>query len=175
MPDSQLVSLDAATGKETLESPIANPKLDYTSTAAPIIRRQSRIGRYRRRSFGYPLPRIPRSEPARCNGSGLTTPRNGEPGIETWPTNMLPRTVPAKPGFPELTIRTSISITSAPAIHPVMAEKSRRATISTPARSSLSTPIPENCWHYQVSLTTSTIGRHGNHCLVDGEVGWQTA
>jgi len=37
MPDSQLVSLDAATGKERWKVQIANPKLDYTSTAAPII------------------------------------------------------------------------------------------------------------------------------------------
>src|SRR5690242_11493037 len=36
-PDSNLISLDARTGKERWKVQIANPKLDYTSTAAPII------------------------------------------------------------------------------------------------------------------------------------------
>jgi PQQ-dependent dehydrogenase (methanol/ethanol family) len=36
-PDSHLISLDARTGKERWKIEIADPKLDYTSTAAPIV------------------------------------------------------------------------------------------------------------------------------------------
>ena len=36
-PDSNLVSLDAATGKERWKVRLADPKLDYTSTVAPVI------------------------------------------------------------------------------------------------------------------------------------------
>ena len=36
-PDSNLVSLDARTGKERWKVSIADPKLDYTSTVAPVI------------------------------------------------------------------------------------------------------------------------------------------
>src|SRR5579862_4304463 len=36
-PDSHLVSLDAATGKERWKVTLVDPKLDYTSTAAPIV------------------------------------------------------------------------------------------------------------------------------------------
>ena len=36
-PDSNLVSLDAKTGKERWTVEIADPKLDYTSTVAPVI------------------------------------------------------------------------------------------------------------------------------------------
>src|SRR5947209_9680636 len=36
-PDSHLISLDAKTGKERWQVEIADPKLDYTSTVAPVI------------------------------------------------------------------------------------------------------------------------------------------
>src|SRR5882672_5998821 len=36
-PDSNLVSLDARTGRERWKVSIANPKLDYTSTVAPVV------------------------------------------------------------------------------------------------------------------------------------------
>ena len=36
-PDSHLVSLDATTGKVRWKVEIADPKLDYTSTVAPVV------------------------------------------------------------------------------------------------------------------------------------------
>src|SRR5690349_19194867 len=36
-PDSQLVSLDARTGKQRWKVQLADPKLDYTSTVAPVV------------------------------------------------------------------------------------------------------------------------------------------
>jgi len=36
-PDSHLVSLDSRTGKERWRVEIADPKLDYTSTVAPVV------------------------------------------------------------------------------------------------------------------------------------------
>src|SRR3954453_21372682 len=36
-PDSNLVSLDAKTGRERWKVSIADPKLDYTSTVAPVV------------------------------------------------------------------------------------------------------------------------------------------
>ena len=36
-PDSNLISLDARNGRERWKVSIASPKLDYTSTVAPVV------------------------------------------------------------------------------------------------------------------------------------------
>lgn len=85
-PDSQLISLDARTGKERWKVQIANPKLDYTSTVAPIV-----IGDHVLVGIGGDHLDNPGFLESRDPESGAlqwrwwTTPRKGEPGIETWP------------------------------------------------------------------------------------------
>ena len=51
-PDSNLVSLDARTGKERWKVSIADPKLDYTSTVAPVVVGNHVMVGHRRRSSG---------------------------------------------------------------------------------------------------------------------------
>ena len=51
-PDSHLVSLDAKTGKERWKVQIADPKLDYTSTVAPVVVKNHILVGHRRRSSG---------------------------------------------------------------------------------------------------------------------------
>src|SRR4051812_42910571 len=86
MPDSQLVSLDASTGKERWKVQIADPKLDYTSTAAPIVVGNHvlvGIGGDHLDNPGFLESHDP--ETGALQWKWFTTPRKGEPGIETWP------------------------------------------------------------------------------------------
>ena len=85
-PDSHLVSLDAATGKERWKVQIADPKLDYTSTVAPVIIGNhviAGIGGDHLDNPGFLESRDP--ETGALQWKWWTTPRKGEPGIETWP------------------------------------------------------------------------------------------
>ena len=85
-PDSNLVSLDARTGKERWKVSIADPKLDYTSTVAPVIVGNHvivGIGGDHLDNPGFVQSRDP--ENGALQWKWWTTPRKGEPGIETWP------------------------------------------------------------------------------------------
>jgi alcohol dehydrogenase (cytochrome c) len=85
-PDSNLVSLDARTGKERWKVQIADPKLDYTSTVVPVIVGNHvlvGIGGDHLDNPGFLESRDP--ETGALQWKWWTTPRKGEPGIETWP------------------------------------------------------------------------------------------
>ncbi len=85
-PDSHLVSLDARTGKERWKVEIADPKLDYTSTVAPVVIGNHvivGIGGDHLDNPGFVQSRDP--ETGALQWKLWTTPRKGEPGIETWP------------------------------------------------------------------------------------------
>ena len=86
-PDSHLISLDAKTGKERWRVQIADPKLDYTSTVAPVIVGNHvlvGIGGDHLDNPGFLESRDP--ETGSLQWKWWTTPRKGEPGIETWPS-----------------------------------------------------------------------------------------
>src|SRR3954452_23477889 len=85
-PDSNLVSVDARTGRERWKVSIANPKLDYTSTVAPVVIGNhviAGIGGDHLDNPGFIQSRSP--EDGSLQWKWWTTPRKGEPGIETWP------------------------------------------------------------------------------------------
>jgi acido-empty-quinoprotein group A len=89
-PDSHLISLDARTGKERWKIEIADPKLDYTSTAAPIVVGDHilvGIGGDHLDNPGFLESRDP--ETGALQWKWWTTLRKGEPGIETWPTEQV--------------------------------------------------------------------------------------
>ena len=103
-PDSNLVSLDAATGKERWKVRLADPKLDYTSTVAPVI-----IGNHVIAGIGGDHLIIRalcnRSTPktANCNGNGGPRRAKASLALRPGPTSMRPPTARAKPGSPALT------------------------------------------------------------------------
>jgi alcohol dehydrogenase (cytochrome c) len=87
-PDSHLISLDAKTGQERWRVEIADPKLDYTSTVAPVIVGNHvlvGIGGDHLDNPGFLESRDP--ETGALQWKWWTTPRKGEPGIETWPSD----------------------------------------------------------------------------------------
>jgi alcohol dehydrogenase (cytochrome c) len=85
-PDNYFVSLEAATGKERWHKEIASIKREYFSTAAPIVVRNHVILGVGGDSLdvpGYLESRDP--ETGEVQWRWYSTPRAGEPGIETWP------------------------------------------------------------------------------------------
>lgn len=85
-PDSHLVSLEAKTGKERWKVEIADPKLDYTSTVAPVVIGNHivvGIGGDHLDNPGFLESRDP--ETGALQWKWFTTPRKGQPGMDTWP------------------------------------------------------------------------------------------
>jgi acido-empty-quinoprotein group A len=85
-PDDHLVSLDATTGQEQWRVEIADPKMGYTSTMAPIVIGKHLIVAAGGDSLdlpGYLQSRDP--ETGALQWSWRTTPRRGERGSRTWP------------------------------------------------------------------------------------------
>jgi alcohol dehydrogenase (cytochrome c) len=100
-PDSHLISLDARTGKERWKVSIANPKLDYTSTAVPIV-----IGNHIMVGIGGDHLDNPGFllRPGRFNGNGLPRPARASPALKPGPMSTLRRTEPGRRGFQAATI-----------------------------------------------------------------------
>jgi len=87
-PDDYLVSLDAATGKERWRTEIADLKLDYFSTVAPVIIRNHVLVSPSIESTdnrGYLDSYDP--ETGELQWRWYSTPDAGEPGAETWPND----------------------------------------------------------------------------------------
>ncbi|HEY6986872.1 MAG TPA: acido-empty-quinoprotein group A [Bryobacteraceae bacterium] len=174
MPDSQLVSLDASTGKERWKVQIADPKLDYTSTAAPIIVGNHvlvGIGGDHLDNPGFLESRDP--ETGALQWKWFTTPRKGEPGIETWPDEYAAAHGTGQtwiPGTYDPELNLYYLGTGNP--NPVMAEKSRKGdNLYTCTIVALNPDTGKLVWYYQVSphdvhdwdATETTV-------LVDGEI-----
>jgi acido-empty-quinoprotein group A len=174
MPDSHLVSLDAATGKERWKVQIADPKLDYTSTAAPIVVGNHvlvGIGGDHLDNPGFLESRDP--ETGALQWKWFTTPRKGEPGIETWPDEYASAHGTGQtwiPGTYDPELNLYYLGTGNP--NPVMAEKSRKGdNLYTCTIVALNPDTGKLVWYYQVSP-------HDVHdwdatetpVLVDGEV-----
>ncbi len=85
-PDNYLVSLDAATGKERWRTEIADLKLDYFSTVAPVVIRNHVLVSPSIESTdnrGYLDSYDP--ETGKLQWRWYSTPDAGAPGAETWP------------------------------------------------------------------------------------------
>lgn len=153
-PDSHLVSLDAKTGKERWKVQIADPKLDYTSTVAPVVVKNHilvGIGGDHLDNPGFLESRDP--ETGALQWKWWTTPRKGEPGIETWPNEYASAHGTGQtwmPGTYDPELNLYYLGTGNP--NPVMAEKSRKGdNLYTCSIVALNPDTGKLVWYYQVS------------------------
>jgi acido-empty-quinoprotein group A len=153
-PDSHLISLDATTGKERWKVEIANPKLDYTSTAAPVIIGNhvlAGIGGDHLDNPGFLESHDP--ETGALQWKWWTTPRKGQPGIESWPSEEAAMHGTGQtwmPGTYDPELNLYYLGTGNP--NPVMAEKSRKGdNLYTCTIVALNPDTGKLVWHYQVS------------------------
>ena len=144
-PDSHLVSLDAKTGKERWKVEIADPKLDYTSTVAPIVIGNHvllGIGGDHLDNPGFIESRDP--ETGALQWKHYTTPRKGEPGMETWPDEYASAHGTGQtwiPGTYDPQLNLYYVGTGNP--NPVLANRAGRAITCIPVLSSRSIRTPE--------------------------------
>jgi acido-empty-quinoprotein group A len=153
-PDSHLVSLDAKTGKERWKVAIADPKLDYTSTVAPVV-----VGNHILVGIGgdhLDNPGFVESvdpETGALQWKWWTTPRKGEPGIESWPDEYASAHGTGQawmPGTYDPELNLYYVGTGNP--NPVMAEKSRKGdNLYTCSIIALNPDTGKMAWYYQVS------------------------
>jgi alcohol dehydrogenase (cytochrome c) len=153
-PDSHLVSLDAKTGKERWKVEIADPKLDYTSTVSPMV-----IGNHIIIGIGgdhLDNPGFLQSfdpETGKLQWKWFTTPRKGEPGIETWPDEYASAHGTGQtwmPGTYDPQLNLYYVGTGNP--NPVMAEKSRKGdNLYTCSIVAINPDTGKLVWYYQVS------------------------
>jgi acido-empty-quinoprotein group A len=153
-PDSHLVSVDATTGKERWKVEIADPKLDYTSTVAPVVVGNHilvGIGGDHLDNPGFIQSRDP--ETGALQWKFNTTPRKGEPGIETWPDEYASAHGTGQtwmPGTYDPELNLYYIGTGNP--NPVMAEKSRKGdNLYTCSIVALNPDTGKMVWYYQVS------------------------
>jgi len=153
-PDSNLISLDARTGKERWKVQIANPKLDYTSTAAPIIVGNhvlTGIGGDHLDNPGFLESHDP--ETGALQWKWFTTPRKGEPGIETWPDEYAAAHGTGQtwiPGSYDPELNLYILGTGNP--NPVMADQSRKGdNLYTCTIVALNPDTGKMVWYFQAT------------------------
>jgi acido-empty-quinoprotein group A len=153
-PDSNLVSLDAKTGRERWKVSIADPKLDYTSTVAPVVVGNHiivGIGGDHMDNPGFIQSRDP--ETGALQWKWWTTPRKGEPGMETWPDEYSSAHGTGQawiPGTYDPELNLYIVGTGNP--NPVMAEKSRKGDdLYTCSIVALNPDTGKMVWYFQAS------------------------
>jgi acido-empty-quinoprotein group A len=153
-PDSNLVSLDARTGKERWKVSIADPKLDYTSTVAPVVVGNHilvGIGGDHMDNPGFIQSRDP--ETGALQWKWWTTPRKGEPGMETWPDEYSSAHGTGQawiPGTYDPELNLYIVGTGNP--NPVMAEKSRKGDdLYTCSIVAINPDTGKMVWYFQAS------------------------
>ena len=153
-PDSHLVSLDATTGKERWKIQIADPKLDYTSTVAPVVVGNHilvGIGGDHLDNPGFLQSHDP--ETGALQWKWWTTPRKGEPGIDTWPNEYAAAHGTGQtwmPGTYDPELNLYYIGTGNP--NPVMADKSRPGdNLYTCSIVALNPDTGKLVWYYQVS------------------------
>jgi len=153
-PDSNLVSLDARTGKVRWKVPIADPKLDYTSTVAPVVVGNhviAGIGGDHLDNPGFVQSRNP--EDGSLQWKWWTTPRKGESGIETWPDEYSSAHGTGQPWIPgtyDPELNLYVVGTGNP--NPVMAEKSRKGdNLYTCSIVAINPDTGKLVWYFQPS------------------------
>ena len=153
-PDSHLVSLEAATGKERWKVEIADPKLDYTSTVAPIVVGNHvlvGIGGDHLDNPGYLQSRDP--ETGALQWKWFTTPRNGDPAMATWPDQYAAEHGTGQPWLPgTYDPELNLYYVGIGNPNPVMADKSRKGDdLYTCSIVALHPDTGKLAWYYQVS------------------------
>jgi alcohol dehydrogenase (cytochrome c) len=153
-PDSNLVSLDARTGKERWKVLIADPKLDYTSTVAPVIVGNhviAGIGGDHMDNPGFVQSRDP--ETGALQWKWWTTPRKGEPGMDTWPDEYASAHGTGQawmPGTYDPELNLYIVGTGNP--NPVMAQQSRKGdNLYTCSIVAINPDTGKMVWYFQAS------------------------
>ncbi len=154
VPDGFLVCLNSADGKERWKVPITDPKLDYTTTAAPIV-----IGNHILVGVGgdhLDNPGFIESvdpETGALQWKTNTTPRTGEPGIETWPDEYAAAHATGQtwiPGSYDPELNLYYLGTGNP--NPVMAEQSRKGdNLFTCSILALNPDTGKIVWYYQAT------------------------
>jgi alcohol dehydrogenase (cytochrome c) len=153
-PDSNLVSLDARTGKERWKVQIADPKLDYTSTVAPVVVGNHiivGIGGDHLDNPGFLQSRDP--ETGALQWKWWTTPRKGDPNMDTWPDEYSSAHSTGQawiPGTYDPELNLYIVGTGNP--NPVMAEKSRKGdNLYTCSIVAINPDTGKLVWYFQPS------------------------
>src|SRR4051812_5647886 len=153
-PDSHLISLDASTGKERWKVEIADPKLDYTSTAAPVVVGNhvlTGIGGDHLDNPGFLESHDP--ETGALQWKWWTTPRKGEPNIDSWPNEAAAMHGTGQtwmPGTYDPELNLYYLGTGNP--NPVMADKGRKGdNLYTCTIVAINPTTGKLVWYYQVS------------------------
>lgn len=153
-PDSNLVSLDARTGKQRWKVQIADPKLDYTSTVAPVVVGNHiivGIGGDHLDNPGFLQSRDP--ETGALQWKWWTTPRKGDPNMDTWPDEYSAAHGTGQawiPGTYDPELNLYIVGTGNP--NPVMAEKSRKGdNLYTCSIVAINPDTGKLVWYFQPS------------------------
>jgi acido-empty-quinoprotein group A len=153
-PDSNLISLDARTGRERWKVSLASAKLDYTSTVAPVVIGNhviAGIGGDHLDNPGFIESHSP--EDGKLQWKWWTTPRKGEPGMETWPNEYAAAHGTGQawiPGTYDPELNLYIVGTGNP--NPVMAEKSRKGdNLYTCSIVALNPDTGKIVWYFQPS------------------------
>ena len=153
-PDSNLVSLDARTGKERWKVSIADPKLDYTSTVAPVVIGNhviAGIGGDHMDNPGFVQSRDP--ETGALQWKWWTTPRKGDPGMNTWPDEYASAHGTGQawmPGTYDPELNLYIVGTGNP--NPVLAQQSRKGdNLYTCSIVAINPDTGKMVWYFQAS------------------------
>jgi alcohol dehydrogenase (cytochrome c) len=153
-PDSNLVSLDARTGKERWKVSIADPKLDYTSTVAPVVIGNhviAGIGGDHMDNPGFVQSRDP--ETGALQWKWWTTPRKGDPGMDTWPDEYASAHGTGQawmPGTYDPELNLYIVGTGNP--NPVLAQQSRKGdNLYTCSIVAINPDTGKMVWYFQAS------------------------
>jgi acido-empty-quinoprotein group A len=173
-PDSHLICLDAKTGKEKWKVQIADPKLDYTSTAAPVVIGNHivvGIGGDHLDNPGFLESHDP--ETGAVQWKWWSTPRKGEAGMESWPDEHAAEHGTGQtwmPGTYDPELNLYYLGTGNP--NPVMAEKSRKGdNLYTCSIVAINPDTGKMAWYYQVSPhDVHDWDAQETPVLVDGEI-----
>ena len=153
-PDNHVVSLDAATGKERWHKQIASVRQQYFSTPAPVVIRNHVIVGMGGDALDVPAWLESRDpETGEIQWKWFTTPRRGEPGIETWPNEQTAANGGGMPWQPP-TYDPELNLLYVPTGNPNPVLDGRRrpgANLYTASIVALDVDTGKMKWHFQGS------------------------
>jgi acido-empty-quinoprotein group A len=153
-PDNHVVSLDAATGKERWHKQIASVRQQYFSTPAPVVIRNHVIVGMGGDALDVPAWLESRDpETGEIQWKWYTTPRAGEPGIETWPNEQTAANGGGMPWQPP-TYDPELNLLYVPTGNPNPVLDGRRrpgANLYTASIVALDVDTGKMKWHFQGS------------------------
>ena len=153
-PDNHVVSLDAATGKERWHKQIASVRQQYFSTPAPVVIRNHVIVGMGGDALDVPAWLESRDpETGEIQWKWYTTPRRGEPGIETWPNEQTAANGGGMPWQPP-TYDPELNLLYVPTGNPNPVLDGRRrpgANLYTASIVALDVDTGKMAWHFQGS------------------------